>query len=120
MEAVDSQSPATRVDARSDDRAATEASARAAFKTSILVSAVRCLFAYVLLPALAPIIDLTRGVGPVVGLVVGAVSAVAIGLGIRRFWAADSRWKWAYTVIGIGVLVLLGVQAVGDVSNLSG
>jgi uncharacterized RDD family membrane protein YckC len=97
------------------DTRATEASARTAFQASILVSAVRCLFTYVLLPALAPIIDLTRGVGPVVGLTVGMVSAVAICFGIRRFWAVDSRWKVAYTVVGVGVLVLLAVQAAGDI-----
>ena len=84
------------------------------FGTSILISTVRCLLTYVLLPLLKPAIDLTGGVGPVVGLVIGAVSAVAIVYSMRRFWAASHRWRWAYTVIGGGILVLLAVQAVGD------
>lgn len=88
------------------------------FGTSILISTVRCLLTYVLLPLLKPAIDLTGGVGPVVGLVIGAVSATAIVFSMRRFWAAGHRWRWAYTVIGGGILVLLAVQAVGDLAAL--
>ena len=100
------------------DRRATEASARTAFQLSILISAGRCLVTYVLLPVLGPLLGLTGAVGPVVGLVVGAVSATAIVFSIRRFWAADSRGKWAYTVVGVAILVLLAIQAVGDVAAL--
>ena len=92
--------------------------AEKAFGTSILISTVRCLLTYVLLPLLKPAIDLTGGVGPILGLVIGAVSAVAIVYSMRRFWAASHRMRWAYTVIGGGILVLLAVQAVGDVAAL--
>jgi hypothetical protein len=88
------------------------------FGTSILISTVRCLLTYVLLPLLKPAIDLTGGVGPILGLVIGAVSATAIVYSMRRFWAANHRMRWAYTVIGGGILVLLAVQAVGDVAAL--
>ncbi|MGH9246485.1 MAG: hypothetical protein ACRD29_19680 [Acidimicrobiales bacterium] len=96
------------------------AAARSAFGTSILVSTVRCLLTYVLLPALAPIVDLTGGVGPVLGLMIGTVSGVAIVVAMRRFWAADHRWRWGYTVLGGAVLGLLVVQAIGDVAALVG
>ena len=92
--------------------------AEKAFGTSILISTVRCLLTYVLLPLLKPAIDLTGGVGPILGLVIGAVSAAAIIFSMRRFWAASHRFRWAYTVIGGGILVLLAVQAVGDVAAL--
>ena len=92
--------------------------AEKAFGTSILISTVRCLLTYVLLPLLKPAIDLTGGVGPILGLVIGAVSAAAIIFSMRRFWAASHRLRWAYTAIGGGILVLLAVQAVGDVAAL--
>jgi hypothetical protein len=98
--------------------AGTEATARTAFQVSILISAGRCLLTYVLLPVLGPVVGFTGSVGPVVGLVVGAVSAAAIVFSIRRFWAADSRWKWAYTVVGVAILGLLAVQAVTDIAAL--
>ncbi len=92
--------------------------AESVFGASIAVSTVRCLLTYVLLPLLKPVIDLSGGVGPVLGLVIGAVSAAAIVFSMRRFWAASHRWRWAYTVVGGGILVLLAVQAVGDVAAL--
>ena len=62
--------------------------AEKAFGTSLLISTVRCLLTYVLLPLLKPVIDLSGGVGPVLGLVIGAVSAAAIVYSMRRFWRA--------------------------------
>jgi hypothetical protein len=97
------------------------ASARSAervFGASIAVSTVRCLLTYVLLPILAPVLNLTGVAGPLLGLLLGAVSATAIIASMRRFWAAAHRWRWAYTIIGGGVLVLLIVQAVMDVAAL--
>ncbi len=97
---------------------ATRESAQRAFGTSILLSTVRCMLTYVVLPLLKPVVDLSGGVGPVLGLLIGAVSAVAIVASMRRFWAADHRWRWGYTVVGGGILVLLVAQAVGDVAAL--
>ncbi len=88
------------------------------FGASILVSTVRCVLTYVLLPLLKPVIDLSGGVGPVLGLVIGAVSATAIVFSMRRFWRANHRLRWAYTIIGGGILVLLLIQAVGDIADL--
>ncbi len=98
--------------------AGTGETAEKAFGASILVSTVRCLLTYVLLPLLKPVIDLSGGVGPVLGLVIGAVSATAIVFSMRRFWRANHRLRWAYTVIGGGILVLLVIQAVGDIADL--
>ncbi len=88
------------------------------FGASIVLSTVRCLLTYIVLPVLKPVVDLTGGVGPALGLVIGTVSAVAIVAAMRRFWAASHRWRWGYTLIGGGILVLLAVQAIGDVAAL--
>ncbi len=88
------------------------------FGVSVLISAVRCMLTYVVLPVLAPIVDLTGGVGPVLGLLIGAVSAVAIVASMRRFWRADHRLRWGYTIIGGAILVLLVVSAVADIATL--
>lgn len=98
--------------------ASTSRSAENAFGTSILLSTVRCLLTYVVLPLLKPVVDLSGGVGPALGLFIGAVSAVAIIASMRRFWAARHRWRWAYTTVGAAILVLLTVQAVGDLIAL--
>lgn len=96
-----------------------EVAARNAFSASILVSTVRCLLTYIVLPVLGPVLGLSGAVGPVLGLTVGMVSAAAVVISMRRFWAADHRWRWGYTAVGGGILVLLAVQAVGDVASLA-
>jgi len=101
-----------------DGHRTTDSDAQNAFSASIAVSAVRCLLTYVVLPLLAPVVDLTGGVGPALGLLVGAVSMVAIVASLRRFWSATHRLRWGYAVVGGGVLVLLVVQAVDDIASL--
>lgn len=88
------------------------------FGRSILLSATRCLLTYVLLPLLKPVIDLSGGVGPVLGLVIGTVSGVAIIASMRRFWRAGHRFRWYYTAIGGSILVLLVVSAIRDIVSL--
>lgn len=95
-----------------------EESARSMFGASLLLSTIRCLLTYVVLPLLKPVVDLSGGVGPVFGLLIGTVSAVAIVASMRRFWKVGHRWRWGYTLVGGGILVLLVFQAVGDVASL--
>lgn len=91
-----------------------------AFSRSILVSATRCLLTYVFLPFVAPALGFAAGVGPWIGLPLGTVAIVANVVTMRRFWAADHRWRWAYTAVGAGVIVLLLVLMAGDVADLLG
>lgn len=94
--------------------------AQSAFSKSIAISATRCLITYVLLPILRPVIDLSGGVGPMLGLTVGLVSMVAIAFAVRRFFAADHKWRWHYSAVGSAIFVLLIVQAGFDVRALVG
>lgn len=94
--------------------------AHRAFTTSMLVSAVRCLLTYVVLPFVAPALGFAAGVGPWLGLPLSAVAIAANVVSIRRFWVTNHRWRWAYTGISVGVIVLLLVLAAGDVADLVG
>ena len=103
-----------------DGPAAPDGAAQRAFSTSILVSAPRCLLTYVVLPFLAPALGLAAGVGPAIGIPIGIVAIASNVLTIRRFWAADHRWRWAYTGIALTVIALLLVLMVDDVLGLVG
>jgi hypothetical protein len=94
--------------------------AQNSFSKSIAISGMRCLVTYVALPLLAPIVDLSGAAGPILGLLLGTVSMVAIVFSSRRFFAADHKWRWAYTGIGAGIFVLLIVSAVYDLRTLFG
>ena len=86
---------------------ATEASARQLVETSLLISMTRCLLTYVLLPFLAPVLGFATGVTPVVGVVVGLVAMVANVASVRRFWRADHRYRWHYTVLASVIVAAL-------------
>jgi hypothetical protein len=101
-----------------DGPPAPEGAAQRAFSTSILVSATRCLLTYIVLPFLAPALGLAAGVGPAVGIPIGIVAIAFNILTIRRFWAADHRWRWAYTAIALTVIALLLVLMVEDILDL--
>jgi hypothetical protein len=90
-----------------------------AFSRSIAISATRCLLTYVLLPLLAPVVNLKGDAGPVLGLVLGTVSIVAIIAATRRFFAADHRWRWGYVGVGGVIFVMLIVQIVVDIGHLA-
>jgi hypothetical protein len=85
---------------------------------SIAISAVRCLITYVAIPLLRPVADLSGALGPALGIILSVVSAVAIIVSARRFFAADHPWRWKYAVVGGGLLVLVVVQGVLDVISL--
>jgi hypothetical protein len=101
-----------------DGPPAPEAPAQRAFSTSIVVSATRCLLTYIVLPFVAPALGLAAGVGPAVGIPIGVVAIGCNILTIRRFWAADHRWRWAYTAIALTVIALLLVLMVEDILDL--
>jgi hypothetical protein len=92
--------------------------AQNSFSKSIALSGARCLLTYVALPLLAPIIDLSGVAGPILGLLLGAVSMVAIVFSTRRFFAADHKWRWGYAAIGGGIFVLLVFSAFYDIRTL--
>ena len=94
--------------------------AETVFGRSIAISAVRCLITYVFLPLLAPVVNLSGSIGPVLGLLLGAVSVVAIVLSMRRFFAADHKWRWGYATVGAAILVALVVAAGFDIAHLVG
>ena len=99
------------------DRRST-AGAHRAFRVSVMVSAVRCLITYVLIPVLVPILSLSGWVAAPVGLALCALAVVNGVVSVRRFWRADHPQRWMYTAfIGV-VFVILAVALVSDLARL--
>ncbi len=84
------------------------------FSASIFLSALRCLLSYIVLPVVLPAIGVARGVGPAIGIPIGILALTFDYLGIRRFWLADHRQRWAFTalyaVVGSMVLALVVID----------
>ena len=101
-----------------DPGGVTAADAQAAFRTSILVSTVRCLLTYIVLPFVIPAIGLAAGVGPVISLIISAVAAYFLVGSMRRFWRVHHRKRWHYTSLALVVGCLLIVGGILDVVHL--
>ncbi len=86
--------------------------ARRSTTTSIVISGVRCTITYLLIPILTPFIGILGTLAAPLSI---ALCLIAIGMGVsgvRRFWIADHRSKWAYTGF-IAVVQVLLVVAIG-------
>lgn len=93
---------------------------RSAFSRSMLVSAVRCVLTYLVIPFLGPILGLAAGVGPIIGIPVAVLAIVFNVKSMRRFWRADHRYRWHYTAVSGAVITMLVVLIVLDVVELLG
>jgi len=103
-----------------DGPAAPDGAAERAFSTSIAVSATRCILTYIVLPWVLPLIGLAKGVGPALGIPIGVLAIVAYVAGIRRFFAADHKWRWAYLGLAVVVTVLMVVMIGKDIATIVG
>jgi hypothetical protein len=92
----------------------TAVGAQRAFSTAMLISGIRCIVAYILLPFVAPFLNLAPGVGPWLGVGIGVVAIVANGFSIRRFARSMHRLRQPVIAINIAVivfmLVLMGID----------
>ena len=91
-----------------------------AFSRSMLISAVRCTLTYVVFPWILPLVGITAGMGPAIGLPIGGVAIASNAFTIRRFWVADHKWKVQVTFICVAVMALLSVLFVEDLIDLFG
>lgn len=96
------------------------AGAHRAFRTSVLVSAVRCLVSYVLVPLLIPVLHLAGWVGTPIGLALCVVAAVNGVVSLRRFWRADHRHRWTYTGFMLVIFAILALGLGTDLNRLGG
>lgn len=106
--------------ATSEDAAGEQESAARVFSTSVMISGIRCVLAYVVFPWILPILGLADGLGPWIGV---TISVVAIGFNIasiRRFHRSDHPWKWAISAINVAVIGLLSVLLVMDLNSIFG
>jgi hypothetical protein len=99
--------------------AASEDSTHRIFSFSIVLSALRCLLTYIILPVLTPLLGAATSVGPAVGIPLAVVALVFDVRGIRRFWLADHRYRWQMTGIYLVVMGLVVALLVGNLISIA-
>ncbi len=85
---------------------------------AIVVSGIRCIITYLLIPILAPIVGLSEAASAPVTITLSLVAIVMGVSGVRRFWIADHRARWAYTGFIAVIVVLLSIGIVADLASI--
>ena len=101
-----------------EEQSGSDAEARSAFQASIVVSSIRCLLTYIVLPFVAPTIGFLAKIGPGLSIAVGLVAVVSIISSMRRFWRVRHGQRWAYTTLGGLMLCFICFLLVRDVIAL--
>jgi hypothetical protein len=91
-----------------------DASPRAMFelKGSLVLSAIRCVITYAIVPLVVPLIGWAGVLATPLSLVL-SLAAIALAItSLRRVWMADYRYRWPYTgfiLVAVGLLVMVVV-----------
>ncbi|MDA8333044.1 MAG: hypothetical protein M0027_17900 [Candidatus Dormibacteraeota bacterium] len=88
------------------------------FSLSLALSAMRCIFTYMVMPFLLPTIGALAGAGPVVGVFLSAVALVFDVRAIRAFWRADDPRRWSMTALYLFVIVFVLVLLALDLHSI--
>lgn len=94
--------------------------AHKAFRTSLVVSAVRCLITYLVVPIAVPLLSFAGVFAAPIGIALCVVAVVNGVVSVRRFWTSNHSMKWMYTWFMVFVFLVLGVALYADISRLVG
>ncbi|MGN6695594.1 MAG: hypothetical protein ACTHN0_15555 [Aquihabitans sp.] len=92
-----------------------EADANKAFQKSMLISATRCTLTYVVFPIIIPLLGILKGVEAPLGIAIGTFAIVCDTFTIRRFFAADHKYRWYFSAIALSIIGLLFVLLAEDI-----
>jgi hypothetical protein len=92
--------------------------AQRAMTSSILVSAVRCVITYLLVPILTPIVGVLDLVAAPLSLALCTLAFVMSTRSMRRFWRADHSKRWHYTALVAVVWAFLITAVIRDIGQL--
>jgi len=99
--------------------AVSEASAQRLFNVSMALSGLRCLLSYVVLPVVTPALGAAARVGPAIGVPIAIVALVFDVMAVRRFWAANHRWRWGISAVYVAVMAMVLGLLISDAVHLA-
>lgn len=105
-----------------DKRADPNATAKAhkAFRTSLVVTAIRCLITYLAVPILIPVLALSGQIAAPISIALCLFAIVNGVISVRRFWQAHHSKRWMYTAFMGLVMVVLVLAIVIDIRKMMG
>ena len=86
---------------------------------SLVVSAIRCVLTYAVIPALAPLVSWLGPLATPLSLTLSLAAIVMAVVSLRRVWLADWARRWGYTAFAVAVIAALVVLTAIDVRALA-
>ncbi|QBI19080.1 hypothetical protein ER308_05670 [Egibacter rhizosphaerae] len=96
------------------------AEAQGPLRTSLLLTAVRCILAYVVIPILAPLVAWVDALATPVTIAISLLAAAFAGRTLVRVWRARASYRWLYTGFVVVVWLTLAALLAADVLRLQG
>jgi hypothetical protein len=91
-----------------------------AFRRSMIISTIRCTLTYLVFPFVLPALGLVTDTGVVISIAIGTLAMTCDIFSIRRFFAADHKWRWPFSTVAFAVICLLGILLVKDIAHMVG
>lgn len=91
-----------------------------AFRRSMVISTIRCTLTYLVFPFVLPALGLVTDTGVVISIVIGTLAIICDIFSIRRFFAADHKWRWHFSTVAFTVICMLLALLVKDVVHMAG
>ncbi|MEY2580279.1 MAG: hypothetical protein QOE09_128 [Ilumatobacteraceae bacterium] len=84
----------------------------------MIISTIRCTLTYLVFPFVLPALGLVTDTGVVISIVIGTLAITCDIFSIRRFFAADHRWRWPFSTVAFTVICMLGILLIKDVVHM--
>ncbi len=88
------------------------------FTTSLALSAMRCIFTYMLVPVVLPAVGVLTKATPGIGALLSALALVFDIKAIRSFWWARDSRRWMMTWLYLALIVFVFYLMVLDLHRL--
>jgi hypothetical protein len=88
------------------------------FGISLLISAVRCILQYMILPFVLPVIGVASEAAVPISLTINIIAVGLIFYSLRRFWKIGYARRWQYLPVALAAFLILGVFIAMDIKAL--
>lgn len=88
-------------------------------KSSLIISGIRCIITYLLVPIVTPIVGFAGVLAAPLSIGLSVTAIVMSYDSLRRFFLADHRLRWRYAAFVAAVWILLAVGIVVDITSLA-
>ncbi len=92
--------------------------AHKAFRYSLVISGIRCIITYLLVPILVPILSFAGWVATPLSIALSVYALVNGVISVRRFWQADHKQRWMYTGFMAIVFVVIAIALTTDITRI--